>query len=281
MSNNIYPSVEKDIFYCNIIKPGDFNKFTVAVNENYNGRAFISHNTEYKLNSDGFRSDEFKKDHDGLHILFIGCSCTAGIGNDYNDVWSYQVYKEIEKNNKVSGYYNIGHNGGSILSIINQTYLYINKYGMPDIIFGLLPEMERDDKYVSEPVFLTKYLITFIYKIFEDYCIANNITLITSSWVIEDKDINFIKSIKNKLSKKMYLNNEFSFKSQIEDLKYLEENSKTFKLMKLDFIDKNIYNYVEKNKNKENLYEAKDEGRHYGSAFHYSWMVHMIDRFVK
>ena len=93
----------------------------------------------YSINSHGLRSDEFITNHDGKHILFAGCSNTFGLGNFLEDVWSYKVYKEIEKNEKVSGYFNIGSPGATISEISYQIFVYCKDYGYPDTVFINLP----------------------------------------------------------------------------------------------------------------------------------------------
>ena len=50
---------------------------------------------EYNLNEDYFRSDNFKKEHDGLHILFSGCSESEGVGANIEYAWTHILYKKI------------------------------------------------------------------------------------------------------------------------------------------------------------------------------------------
>lgn len=274
---------QDDLFWKSIIKKMNFKNFRLpTIDEESlddNVKNYINHNTHYQLNEHGFRSDGFIKNHDGLHVLFAGCSCTLGTGNDLQDVWAYQLYNELKKSNKVSGYYNLGQKGGSFISIMHSILLYIDLYGNPDVIFLLLPSTERDEKYFSDTKYTNDFIITLLYKMFELFCESKNIKLISSSWVIDDSEVGLLKSIQNKLSNKMYRRR---FDSDIEEshgLKILENNSKTFKMMNLKNIDSLMFNYIQNNSEKENLYEAKDPGRHYGSAFHYAWMKEMLGRY--
>ena len=76
------------------------------------------------LNSDGFRSDEFSNNHDGLHIIFSGDSNTFGMGLEKEEIWSYLTYQEISKNVKTSGYFNLGSPGSSIMTCILNIFKY-------------------------------------------------------------------------------------------------------------------------------------------------------------
>lgn len=96
-----------------------------------------------KRNSLSFRCDEFKRDHDGKHILFSGCSVTHGSGLEIDEVWSHKLYSKISENEKVSGYYNLAVPGTGILFIVSNLFKYFNKYGNPDTIFINLTDMLR------------------------------------------------------------------------------------------------------------------------------------------
>lgn len=113
-------------------------------------------NNLYSLNSSGLRCDEFTKSHNGLHILFAGCSVTSGEGVFKEDVWAYKVYQEISKDQKTSGYFNIAFPGASYIDILNQIYIYISIYGMPDVIFISFPEIQREYPYMSAKSLFTE-----------------------------------------------------------------------------------------------------------------------------
>lgn len=98
---------------------------------------------EYKFNNDWFRSDHFTKEHDGTHILFMGCSNTEGLGADYDKTWAYMLHKEISENVKTSGYFNLSKSGYGHQQLINNFLVYIKKYGVPEYLFVLHPNITR------------------------------------------------------------------------------------------------------------------------------------------
>lgn len=174
----------------------------------------------YKYNSEYFRCDEFKSDHDGLHILFGGCSETEGQGGNLEDSWSKILFDEIVETNKVDGYYSIGKSGFGWQKIISQTKVYISKYGKPDIMFVLLPNigrfldwsdsindwfyrqqyprfgdnliLDRSKDEINNPYVPTeqspqeykKMFVEFAtsWRLFEDFCNEANINLIWAAW---------------------------------------------------------------------------------------------------
>lgn len=175
-------------------------------------------NVRYYFNSLGYRSDEFINSHDGEHILFAGCSETEGMGGNLDSNWAYMVYSELAKKNKLSGFFNLSRGGWGHQIIIPNIIQYIHRYGKPDKIYLLLPNISRkyewqgNDKnkelYVhkirspywsNEPEVKDWFgeprlkqtleeqrddLVDFIIllKMFEEYCISNNIGLVWSTW---------------------------------------------------------------------------------------------------
>lgn len=101
-------------------------------------------NFTYEYNSLFFRSDEFKKKHDGLHVVFSGCSNTEGVGMPLEFTWSYQLLEKIKASFPVSGYFNLGKAGSGWHKIINNFIQYVKNYGAPDYLFVLLPNILRD-----------------------------------------------------------------------------------------------------------------------------------------
>jgi len=177
---------------------------------------------EYIFNSDGFRSDKFKKNHDGkLHILFAGCSETEGVGSPLNTCWAKMFYDRIAHVNETSGYFNIGKAGWGFQKITRAVVQYVDKYGAPEYLFllhpnlGRLVEWDEDLKiYVQNQYFTHSHavderknknnkshelhllsekkekdiFISFVYQmnLFEAYCKSNNIKLIWTTWEIDD-----------------------------------------------------------------------------------------------
>jgi hypothetical protein len=105
---------------------------------------------EYALNSDLFRCDHFKTSHEGIHILFSGCSVSEGIGIKKEDTWSHILYKKLSEEKTVDGYFNLAHAGNGHHQIINNFLEYIKRYGKPDIFVVLHPNIERQYKFLKE-----------------------------------------------------------------------------------------------------------------------------------
>lgn len=97
----------------------------------------------YRYNNEFFRSDDFSTVHDGKHVLFAGCSETEGQGGNMEDSWGHMVFEKIKDSNNVNSFYNLGRAGFGWQKIISQTQLYIKKYGKPDLMFVLLPNVGR------------------------------------------------------------------------------------------------------------------------------------------
>ena len=162
---------------------------------------------DLNINSNGFRCDEFidKYKHDGLHLLFAGCSVTWGDALHTKDLWARRVYEAISKKHKTSGYFNIGFPGMSIIQEIFWINKYCKKYGNPDFIFFLMPNPGRfvnighiggspeitlgsslmetsHEKGHPGSLMLAAYFIFEAYLMLEQYCKAAGITLISSTW---------------------------------------------------------------------------------------------------
>lgn len=164
---------------------------------------------DVKLNSQGFRSDEFTNKHDGVHIIFSGDSNTFGMGLEKEEMWSYLTYQEISKNVKTSGYFNLGSPGSSMATCILNIFKYCKKYGNPDAIFINLTEIGRfydyiedlesyatvfyDDKNSKEAVIRQLEKVAFDYYLMLDqYCKSNDIQLYSFTWDIGDDKSNSI-----------------------------------------------------------------------------------------
>lgn len=175
----------------------------------------------YQYNSLGFRSDEFTKNHDGEHVLFAGCSETEGVGGNLDSCWSYMTYCELSKEGNLSGFFNLSRYGWGYDIIIQNIMCYINEYGKPKKIFILFPNLGRfytwdgneegfEDfvhrghipnsvidyseksnwkrKINAEEQRSQFIIFTMILKLFEEYCISNDIKLSWSTWDKEDTE---------------------------------------------------------------------------------------------
>lgn len=210
--------------------------------------------SEYTFNFDGFRSDDFTKNHDGKHILFAGCSVTFGVGLDFEWTWAHRLYSKINQNEKLSGYYNLGHCGGKITEIIFNIFLYCKKYSKPDVIFLLMPTIGRElspnedvSNYRGDEELFMNYTYKHsqardAYLMLEEYCNSNNIKLISKTW---DKHYGLFST-----------NNAFKDFST-----YIPNN--------LDYFTNLLALYVEKNKEDKYAMNARDND-HAGNAFAYA-----------
>jgi hypothetical protein len=198
----------------------------------------------FKYNSSlNFRSDEFKKNHDGLHILFNGCSCTQGDGLLLEEMWSKKVYEKINKIKKCSGYYNIALSGTSVMNQIILFFKYFKAYGNPNIIFFNITDNLRfyiyDEKNYKNAFFekesknIINLLIYQYYFMLDQYCKANNIKLFTFTWIgkVEGYEDEEYEKILNKfdsfykIDQKELLNFIFEYKELNKDksfAKYIE-----------------------------------------------------------
>lgn len=146
--------------------------------------------TFYQFNNYGTRSDDLTSNHDGKHILFAGCSVTAGEGMPEDLVWSRLVYNRLYQEEKTSGYFNIAQPGGTIVGICNQILTYIGTFGNPDVIFLNLPDLDREDRYLragSEDDAECTRVATGLqifgkYQYLAKICRQRGIKLITFTW---------------------------------------------------------------------------------------------------
>ena len=118
-----------------------YGKYKICFGETLKG---IQEDNEilYIMNNCGHRSDDFIKNHDGLHILFAGCSVTFGEGLPYMSNWSGKLYNKISKQIKTSGYFSLSFLGGDTTLIIANIYKYIafNRVIMP-IAYQFNPQL--------------------------------------------------------------------------------------------------------------------------------------------
>lgn len=149
----------------------------------------------YAINSHHLRCEELSKEHDGLHVVFAGCSVTTGEGIPIDMTWSKIVYDRLSKQQKLSGYYNIAQPGSTPIDIIHQVITYIGEFARPDIIFINLPDLDREDRYVrqghentdnphvAEDIRIaTGIQIYGHYSMLLDMCRRMNIKLISFTW---------------------------------------------------------------------------------------------------
>ncbi len=227
---------------------------------------------EVIYNSDGFRCDEFKKEHVLPHFLFVGCSVTFGDGVPLKDSWAYKTHEYLDRTYGSSGFYNVAALGNSIGSCVTNVMKYISTYGKPDAIFFGVPDPCRvtvdvkgndgvitilskgndnniflsfNEKYKKNP-FLQ---ISFDYYLMLDqFCKSNNIKLF-STQVGPPDDNNFFDNIMTNFS--------------------------SFALCNQD----NMLNFIRSTeKGKDEYYLKGNDGIHPGTGNHMYWSEMFIER---
>lgn len=241
----------------------------------------------YKINKHNYRSDDFKSIHNGLHILFLGCSETMGIGVEIDELWTTKLLSFISKNNTVSGHFNLGRYGYSSYDSIHVLFKYIKEFGMPDIIFYNMPNYTRLHKINknnfagvqvlskdSDQRLLDHFhrhnIFTYFqsYNILEIFCKTNKINLFSFSWDINDnKEINTINdTITNK-----YISTNDLFIKIFHFSTFYPINHDSFVEYLID---------CEINKYSKYGMFARD-GEHFGTYYHDYWANHMFDIYSK
>jgi hypothetical protein len=208
-----------------------------------------------EVNSQGFRSEEFKKTHEGLHVLFLGCSYTWGTGLFLDEVWSKKTYNKIKEVRDVSGFFNLAVPGDSIYSSIANAFKYFKTFGNPDVIFFNVQDITRfyayskeDRNFYRSNISDNKVLELLAYQYYymlEQYCFSNNILLISFTW---------------------YLGHDV----------HILENFKTFSNTKIN----NVLDFVNDQKNNKSESLIARDGKHLGSAYHDYWSFHAYKTYL-
>jgi hypothetical protein len=209
-----------------------------------------------EINDFNFRSDNFKKNHIGVHTLFSGCSNTFGIGLNKNEMWSHKLLSKINNN---SGYFNLSVIGSSIINQIADIFKYFNTYGNPNVIFFNMPNLNRFYYYKnnfqknghfnkeSKPVL--KILVYQYYLMLEQYCNLNNIQLYCFSWNEETQN---------------FMSKHFQ---------------KTFYVINNDELLSFVYDYKETTKD-EFAFLARDNF-HFGTGYNLYWANFIYDKYLQ
>lgn len=162
----------------------------------------------YEYNSDGFRSDDFS--HAENKMLFIGCSEGEGCGAPLASVWTNQVFNNTKHLYNAEKFYNISVDNFGYQKIFSNTLSYIHKYGKPEVIVMLFPDIARTISWNSKGgTFTVEWtnpnvlnskssvkhfmdsLMNFIGEmhLFEEYCKEANIKLFWSIWSSKENKI--------------------------------------------------------------------------------------------
>ena len=256
----------------------EYQSSIIIKNVSYlNAESFINYAKKYNMisyyiNKNNFRCDNLKTNHDKKHILFSGCSVSFGVGVDYEKTWCKKVYNKLNQYNEYDGYFNISIPGASIIEIIGNIFQYVKKYNNPETIFILLPNASRDTRYSNEEILYHEdntsvdndkaysKLVFYYYLALEQYCISNNIKLISSSWHHNSFNDNFVTNQGENFEK--------SFLNIFETYKFIKD------------IDK-FYNDIELYLFNNNCLFLGDDDKHPGEPMHDAWYKFMIEEFYK
>lgn len=238
------------VFEGMLVPPGfDFNQDNI-----YKG---------YGVNKFGYRCDELKKVHDGIHILFSGDSVTFGEGMPVCDnVWSKKVHTTYSNLKKTSGYYNLAIPGTGIQSQISNMFRYFENYGNPDLLFFCISDYRRG--YISKPnddtiydgiynydenLTIMKKINYEYYMMLEQYCRSNKIKLMSWTWDFEKQDQS--KSSQQITTQEIFSGFKFSTFYRID--------TKEFNDLMLEYAKENT---------KEDFLLRGSDNEHPGKAFH-------------
>lgn len=225
----------------------------------------------YKVNTYGYRCDEFTENHEGKHVLFTGCSITFGEGiPDLEDTWAKKIFNVYKAIGKVSGFYNIAVPGTGIQFQVINLFRYFSRYGNPEVLFFNISEYHRGyvigpetnkiiNGFYSDPVTwrIMEKINYEYYFMLEQYCKSNNIKLISWTW-------DFIRH-KNQRADKKTTQEVFT-----------DFNFPTFyKIDPNKFTDKALM-YAENNPNKDFLMLGSD-GQHLGVAYHHAYAEMILE----
>ena len=137
------------MMFAPLSRPSLFNFKGLQKSIGFNNGKEKSSDYIVSCNSSGFRSDEFKSDHEGKHIVFGGCSETFGEGGPLEDCWAHKAYTAISDNIETSGYFNIGFPGKGYQDIVNLALQYFDTYGDPDCVILAFPSLLRKITWVD------------------------------------------------------------------------------------------------------------------------------------
>jgi hypothetical protein len=230
----------------------------------------IDKTKDSELNDDyGYFTDSFTTNHHNKkHLLFAGCSITAGCGvNSITDSWSFKLYNDLNQNKDCSGYFNVSIAGGAPIEILLNVLKYIANYGNPDYIFILFSNYGRDwnkfNKENNKNGIISEMFVINLYGILHSYCKLNNIKLITTSWVdtvpgITDFIHLDIQDLEIAMHKDMIKN--FNSYYQIDNKRFAEN---TFKYIQ----DADTYMTI-----------VGTDGSHPSEAVHHAWYKEFLYR---
>jgi hypothetical protein len=241
----------------------------------------------YKMNEYGLRSDSFKKDHKGLHILFAGDSSVEGSSNKIEDIWTSILYNKIKKQKEVSGYYSVGLGGLGIPTIIQQVLIYIEEYGKPDCLFIMYPDFFRYFKWDKET---KRWKFTVSAETLDGHALKGDddkhaivwAKLFTTNEVSEEEELNILINqilllkIFESFCKIMDIKYVWSTWDKINEKSLLE--SEVFENLISVMDEKELNDYFETHPDEPQM--ARDNF-HHGIAYNKFWAEKYYDKYIQ
>lgn len=140
---------------------------------------------DYTLNSDLFRDKHFSTlSNENYNVVALGCSYTFGFGIPEQYTWPKILEESIKKNKPNVKMHNLGSPGLGVDSVINNFLTFVSKYGTPNAIFALLPDINRhilyhpnEEKYITYTPSLTsvenKKTDKYLFNVIQAYSFEN------------------------------------------------------------------------------------------------------------
>lgn len=129
--NSVYIyDANKSISWCGTDSYELYNKNLIEQPSLLKLNDWVGKSFKYSFNSNGFRCSEFTSDPT---IMFLGCSCTCGIGLPVETIWPELVAKSLKMQCA-----NLGQGGGSCDTAFRLCLGYIDKI-KPKIVIFLQP----------------------------------------------------------------------------------------------------------------------------------------------
>lgn len=229
----------------------------------YENRPYSRYDKDHKIviiekdeiNSNNFRSDEFTSSHDGKHVLFAGCSVSFGDGLFKEEVWAYKLYKKLSEQTKLSGYFNLSAQGIGAVEIFKNISIYIDRFGIPDVIFVLLPNLFRFIDYRDDRYFLTAL---------NEWRYAENAALYKKALPIFYSQYLMLESLCRITDTKLYVS---STDHNVSDAISLLETQRFFGFDENKKFE-HAYRYSKANPEDDHVLIARDLGEHPGTGIH-------------
>lgn len=133
----------KDLFYRNLTKSLQKRTRMVSITQTWPETDTIM-KIQYKLNSHGYRSEEFDLNHD---VLVLGCSQTFGQSIPEEFTWSKIFSDKIGKSCA-----RLAQPGDSAQSQVQKAFKYFEEFGHPEIIVASFPASRIEIPYIPNKI---------------------------------------------------------------------------------------------------------------------------------